>query len=84
MVSEIVVKNGTKHIMLKTIIDVKNHFSKAVNIFRWANKGIPIGRIEPNETFNVPLEAVYNDPYEFYFQICGKRKFIFYRFNLDF
>ena len=77
MVSEIVVENGTKIITLKTIIDVKNHYTKPVNIFRFDGKnGWPkVGRIEPNQTFNVPLQAVYSEPYEFSFQICGGCKF---------
>ena len=77
MVSEIVVENGTKIITLKTIIDIKNHYTKPVNVFRFDGKnGWPkVGRIEPNQTFNVPLEAVYSKPYEFSFQICGECKF---------
>ena len=77
MVSEIVVENGTKIITLKTIIDIKNHYTKPVNVFRFDGKnGWPkVGRIEPNQTFNVPLQAVYNKPYEFSFQICGECKF---------
>ena len=77
MVSEIVVENGTKIITLKTIIDVKNHYTKPVNIFRFDGKnGWPkVGRIEPNQTFNVPLQAVYSEPCEFSFQICGECKF---------
>ena len=77
MVSEIVVENGTKIITLKTIIDIKNHYTKPVNVFRFDGKnGWPkVGRIEPNQTFNVPLQAVYTEPYEFSFQICGGCKF---------
>ena len=77
MVSEIVVENGTKIITLKTIIDVKNHYTKPVDIFRFDGKnGWPkVGRIEPNQTFNVPLQAVYSEPCEFSFQICGECKF---------
>ena len=77
MVSEIVVENGTKIITLKTIIDIKNHYTKPVNVFRFDGKnGWPkVGRIEPNQTFNVPLQAVYSEPYEFSFQICGQCKF---------
>ena len=79
MVSEIVVENGTKIITLKTIIDIKNHYTKPVNVFRFDGKnGWPkVGRIEPNQTFNVPLQAVYTEPYEFSFQICGGCKFIY-------
>ena len=79
MVSEIVVENGTKIITLKTIIDIKNHYTKPVNVFRFDGKnGWPkVGRIEPNQTFNVPLQAVYSEPYEFSFQICGECKFIY-------
>ena len=77
MVSEIVVENGTKIITLKTIIDVKNHYTKPVNIFRFDGRGWPkVGKIEPDQTFNVPLQAVYSEPYyEFSFQICDDCKF---------
>ena len=75
MVSEIVVENGTKLITLKSIIDIKNHYIQPVNIFRRQGEGskwYPIGRIAPDQTFNAPLDAVYSQPYQFYFQIHGQ------------
>lgn len=85
MVSEISVGNGTKLITIKSIIDIKNHYIKPVHIFRFDGRKTyhRIGLVEPDQTFNAPLEAVYNEPYEFYFQIDGQGEKII-SFNLLF
>ena len=71
MVSEINVNNGCKFITLRTIIQVKNHFQQAVNLFVYdgSSKYIKLAKLEPDDSFNVPIQNVYSPPYEFYFQI---------------
>jgi hypothetical protein len=73
MVSEIVVENGTKFITLKSIIEIKNHYLKPVNLFRFDGKSrfTKLGNIAPDQTFCVPLKDVYDTPYEVYFQMEG-------------
>ena len=74
MVSEISVVNGTKYISLKTIIDIKNHYIKPVNIYAKSeikNTYKKLGCIEPDQTFNVPVDVVYSESCEFCFQIQG-------------
>ena len=72
-VSEISVENGTKFINLKSILNIKNHYVHPVNVFIKTTKNgknlKQLTQIKPEETFNVPLDAVYSEPYEFYFQI---------------
>ena len=72
-VSEISVENGTKFISLKSILNIKNHYIQPVNVFIKTTKNgknlKQLTQILPEKTFNVPLDAVYSEPYEFYFQI---------------
>ena len=72
-VSEISVENGTKFINLKSILNIKNHYIQPVNVFIKTTKNGKnlkfLTQIKPEKTFNVPLDAVYSEPYEFYFQI---------------
>ena len=52
-------------------MDLKNHYDKPVNIFTYDGRGqfFKLTQIKPDETYYVPLYAVYSEPYEFYFQI---------------
>ena len=74
MVSEISVVNGTKYITLKTIIDIKNHYIKPVNIWSKSSRFDEnvLGLIEPDQTFNVPVDVVYSESCDFFFQIKGE------------
>ena len=66
-------ENGTKFISLKSILNIKNHYIQPVNVFIKTTKNgknlKQLTQILPEKTFNVPLDAVYSEPYEFYFQI---------------
>ena len=74
MVSEISVVNGTKFITLKTIIDIKNHYIKPVNVYASSRSYSYefLCCIEPDQTFNVPLNVVYSESCNFTFQIKGE------------
>ena len=80
MVSEISVVNGTKYITLKTIIDIKNHYIKPVNIWSKSSKMDYkiLGCIEPDQTFNVPVDVVYSESCDFFFQIKGEDESVSY------
>lgn len=71
MVSEVEVKDGCKFITLRTIIQIKNHFEKRINIFVYDghSKYIKLASLEPDKSFNVPIANVYAEPYEFSFQV---------------
>ena len=71
LVSEIIVQNGTKYIILKTILDLKNHYIKPVNVYTFdgRSKFSKMTQIQPDETYHIPLSAVYSEPYEFYFEV---------------
>ncbi len=73
MVSEISVNNGCKSITLKSIVEIKNHYLRQVNVYSFDGKSSykKLAAIEPDKSYSVPLEAVYAKPYEFYFQIDG-------------
>lgn len=53
-------------------MQVKNHFSTAVNIFRKRNGAlIEVGQVESGSTFNVPLHALYASHKELFFSIAN-------------
>ena len=74
MVSEIEVANGSKTITLRSIIKVKNHYSKPVDLYKTdagASTYNNLATILPQECFYVPVSDVYQMPYDFYFRIHG-------------
>ena len=74
MVSEVSVDNGCKYITLRSIIQVKNHFDRVVNVFTYDGvaKYDKLTSLKPDDSFNVPLGNVYASPYEFYFMVEGQ------------
>ncbi len=74
MISEVSVDNGCKYITLRSIVQIKNHFERGVNVyvFDGKEKYIRLASLAPDESFNVPLSSVYSTPYEFHFQIDGE------------
>ncbi len=76
MVSEVTVRNGCKHVTLRTIVQIKNHFDRTVNVFVYEGDGkdyryVKLASLSPDESFDVPIQNVYSEPYEFCFQVEG-------------
>ena len=73
MVSQITVSNGCKYITLQSIVEIKNHYIRKVNVYTFDGKSKykRMASIEPDKSFPVPLADVYSPPYEFYFQVDG-------------
>ena len=72
MVSEVRVEGGCKVVTLRSVIQVKNHFERAVNLFTYhAESGeyVKLTCLRPDAAFDVPLENVYAPPHQFYFQV---------------
>lgn len=54
------------------MLQIENHFSTTINIFRNRNNNlIEIGQVKPGSTFNVPLHALYAIQKDLYFSISG-------------
>ncbi len=76
MVSQVSVRNGCKHITLRSIVQIKNHFDRTVNVFAYDGDGkdyryVKLASLKPDESFDVPIQNVYAAPYEFCFQVDG-------------
>ncbi|TRY69082.1 hypothetical protein TCAL_09656 [Tigriopus californicus] len=73
LVSDIKVENGCKYITIRSVIQIKNHFDMPVNVLKYDghSKYIKLAQLQPDENFDVPLQHVYSDPYEYSFQIAG-------------
>ncbi len=81
LVSEVTVVNGCKHVTLRSVVKVKNHFERSVNVFAYDGgegggdgdcRYVKLASLKPDESFDVPLRHVYSPPYEFYFQVDGE------------
>jgi vacuolar protein sorting-associated protein 13A/C len=66
MVSEIKVDNGCKYITIRTIVQIKNHFDRVINIFTYDGRSeyIKLCSLQPDAHFDVPVQNVYAAPYE--------------------
>jgi hypothetical protein len=71
MVSEVSVNSGSKRITFRSIVQLKNHFSSAVNLFAFdgVSKFKKLATVQPDDIFNVPVVDVYSPPNELYFQV---------------
>ena len=72
IISEVSVDNGCKYIKLRSIIQVKNHFDRTINIFvynEYSGQYPRLCSLRPDETFDVPVEDVYRSPHTFHFQV---------------
>lgn len=74
LVSEIKVENGCKYIIIRSVIQIKNHFDMPVSVLKYDGKSkyVKLAELKPDESFDVPLQHVYSDPYEYSFKINGK------------
>ena len=71
-VSEIVVKNSCKSILLRSILKVVNHYSHPVRLYKPdspMDSPNYLCTIEANKEYHMPIEKVYQKPYELWFSI---------------
>ncbi|KAG5886082.1 hypothetical protein JTB14_031768 [Gonioctena quinquepunctata] len=74
IVCDIQAEQGVTIITLRSILQVHNHFNKAIDVYYMTAKGNElefISSIQPKNVLNVPLKAVYNPTNELFFAISG-------------
>nr|CAI5824993.1 unnamed protein product [Callosobruchus analis] len=74
IVSDIKVDEGITVITIRSILQVINHFSTAIDVYYMTPKGNIlelIGVVQPNSHLNIPLKAVYNPTNELFFGVSG-------------
>ena len=79
IISEVSVDNGCKYIKLRSIVQIKNHYDRTINIFVYnesSGEYIRLCSLGPDETFDVPVEDVYRSPHTFHFQVPATCVFI--------
>ena len=72
IISEVSVDNGCKYIKLRSIVQIKNHFDRPINIFvrdESAGEYLKLCSLESDKLFDVPVEDVYRSPHTFHFQV---------------
>lgn len=74
IISEITVELGSTVVTIRGIVQVFNHFTVPITIHHFINgRAIEIGSIQPNESFNVPINFIHGASKEIYFSIAGYR-----------
>ena len=72
IISEVSVDNGCKYIKLRSIVQIKNHFDRPINIFVYnesSGEYLKLCSLESDKLFDVPVEDVYRSPHTFHFQV---------------
>ena len=72
IISEVSVDNGCKYVKMRSIVQIKNHYDQTINIFVYnesSGEYIKLCSLDPDETFDVPVEDVYRSPHTFHFQV---------------
>uniref|UniRef100_A0A224XG50 Putative vacuolar protein n=1 Tax=Panstrongylus lignarius TaxID=156445 RepID=A0A224XG50_9HEMI len=74
LVSVITAESGSSTIILRGIIQIKNHFQIPISVYYMTSKGNEIklvGSVSPNNALNLPLEAIYAPTSELFFSVEG-------------
>jgi vacuolar protein sorting-associated protein 13A/C len=74
IISEISIEMGSTFVTIRGILQVFNHFTVPIKINRYVN-GAPceVGLVQPNESFNVPLNCIHDSAKDLHFSIAGYR-----------
>lgn len=74
VISDVKVDGGVTIITLRSILQVYNHFNVPIEVYYMRPRGNELEAfaiIEPNQSINVPLKAVYTPTNELFFSING-------------
>uniref|UniRef100_A0A6B2EM79 Putative vacuolar protein n=1 Tax=Phlebotomus kandelakii TaxID=1109342 RepID=A0A6B2EM79_9DIPT len=70
IISNIKVEYGSTIVTIHGVVQIHNHFSAVMSLFRRVNGAFHlIGEIPPNKVFNVPLHAIYATNKELHFSL---------------
>lgn len=74
IISEISIEMGSTIVTIRGILQIFNHFTVPITIHRYADgQQLDIGRVLPNESFNVPLNCIHAACKDLHFSIDGYR-----------
>lgn len=74
LISEIMVELGSTIVTIRGIVQVFNNFTIPISVYHIsAGRAVEIGTIEPDQSFNVPIQYVHDNQKEIYFSIAGYR-----------
>lgn len=74
IISEISIEMGSTFVTIRGILQVFNHFTVPISINRYVNgRQVEIGKVAPNESFNVPLNCIHDSSKDLHFSIAGYR-----------
>ncbi|XP_059615380.1 intermembrane lipid transfer protein Vps13 isoform X2 [Phlebotomus argentipes] len=70
IISNIKVEYGSTIVTIHGVVQIHNHFSAVMSLFRRVNGSFHlVGEIPPNKVFNVPLHAIYANNKELHFSL---------------
>ena len=74
IISEISIEMGSTIVTIRGILQIFNHFTVPISIHRFFNGlQLEIGQVQPNESFNVPLNCIHDSSKDLHFSIAGYR-----------
>lgn len=74
IISEISIEMGSTLVTIRGILQVFNHFTVPITINRYVNgASAEVGKVQPNESFNVPLNCIHDSGKDLHFAIAGYR-----------
>lgn len=74
LVSDVLIKDNTTTLILRSIVKVINYFSEPINIHSLSQSGEEaeyVGVVEGHSTFSLPFNAVYNSKKKLFFSVKG-------------
>lgn len=74
IISEISIEMGSTFVTIRGVLQIFNHFTVPIAINRYVNgRQEEIGQVQPNESFNVPLNCIHDASKDLHFSIAGYR-----------
>lgn len=74
IISEVCIEMGMTIVTIRGIVQVFNHFSVPITIHHYMNgRAVEVGSVQPNASFNVPINFIHDNLKELHFSIAGYR-----------
>lgn len=74
IISEISIEMGSTFVTIRGILQVWNHFTVPISIHRYVGgRQLAVGHVNPNESFNIPLNCIHDAGKDLHFSIAGYR-----------
>lgn len=74
IISEVRIEMGATIVTIRGIVQVFNHFTVPITIHHYSTgRVVEVGQVEPNQSFNVPINYIHDSSRELHFSIAGYR-----------